>query len=128
MPISSPLGSQNIMAFAATQDPVKAKTFYRDVLGLRLTHEDGFALAFDANGIMLRVTTVEKVAVAPYTILGWQVDDIVAVIAALQARDVKFERYPGLSQDELGIWTAPGGAKIAWFKDPDRNTLSVTEL
>ena len=128
MPTSSPLGSQTIMAFAATQDPAKAKIFYRDVLGLPLTAEDGFALAFDANGIMLRVTTVEKVAVAPYTVLGWQVADIAAVVAALKKRGVKFERYPGLEQDELGIWTAPGGAQIAWFKDPDKNTLSVTEL
>ena len=74
------------------------------------------------------MTTVEKVAVAPYTVLGWQVADIAALVAALEKRGVKFERYPGLDQDALGVWTAPSGAKIAWFKDPDQNTLSVTEL
>ena len=84
MPAKSPLGSQKIMAFAATADPAKAKAFYRDTLGLRLISEDGFALAFDVQGVMLRVTTVQKVAVAPYTVLGWQVEDIAATAKALR--------------------------------------------
>ncbi len=128
MPEKSPLGSQKIMAFAATADPAKAKAFYRDTLGLRLTSEDGFALAFDVQGVMLRVTTVKKVAVAPYTVLGWQVDDIAATANALEKAGVEFQRYQGLPQDELGVWEAPGGAKVAWFQDPDGNTLSITEL
>lgn len=128
MPEKSPLGSQKIMAFAATADPAKAKAFYRDTLGLRLTSEDGFALAFDVQGVMLRVTTVKKVAVAPYTVLGWQVDDIAATANALGKAGVEFQRYQGLPQDELGVWEAPGGAKVAWFQDPDGNTLSITEL
>jgi catechol 2,3-dioxygenase-like lactoylglutathione lyase family enzyme len=125
---NSPLGSQKIMAFAATADPAKAKAFYRDTLGLRLTSEDGFALAFDVQGVMLRVTTVKKVAVAPYTVLGWQVDDIAATAQALKNAGVEFQRYQGLPQDELGVWEAPGGAKVAWFQDPDGNTLSITQL
>ena len=116
------------MAFAATADPARAKAFYRDTLGLRLISEDGFALAFEVQGIMLRVTTVQKVAVAPYTVLGWQVDDIVATAKALQKAGVQFRRYEGMTQDELGVWQSPGGAKVAWFQDPDGNTLSITEL
>jgi catechol 2,3-dioxygenase-like lactoylglutathione lyase family enzyme len=128
MPTESPLGSQKIMAFAATADPAKAKAFYRDVLGLRLISEDGFALAFDVQGVMLRVTTVQKVSVAPYTVLGWQVGDIAVTAKALAKVGIQFRRYQGLTQDELGVWQAPGGAKIAWFQDPDGNTLSITEL
>jgi len=116
------------MAFAATADPAKAKAFYRDTLGLRLMSEDGFALAFDVQGVMLRVTTVKTVAVAPYTVLGWQVEDIAATAKALQEAGVELQRYPGLPQDELGVWQAPGGAKVAWFHDPDGNTLSITQL
>ncbi len=116
------------MAFVATQTPAKAKAFYRDTLGLDLITEDGFALSFDVHGIMLRVTSVKKVAVAPYTVRGWQVKDIVATAKALQQAGVKFERYEGMAQDELGVWNAPGGAKVAWFKDPDGNTLSIAEF
>jgi catechol 2,3-dioxygenase-like lactoylglutathione lyase family enzyme len=100
----------------------------QDTLGLRLISEDHFALAFDAHGIMLRVTNVGKAVVAPYTVLGWEIKDIAATVKALQEAGVKFEHYEGLGQDELGVWHAPGGAKVAWFKDPDGNTLSVTQL
>jgi catechol 2,3-dioxygenase-like lactoylglutathione lyase family enzyme len=116
------------MAFVATQDPRKAKAFYCETLGLRVISEDQFALALDAHGIMLRVSIVEKVIVAPYTVLGWQVEDIVAAAKALVEAGVKFERYPHLTQDALGVWQAPDGAKVAWFKDPDGNTLSLAEL
>jgi catechol 2,3-dioxygenase-like lactoylglutathione lyase family enzyme len=128
MPTQHTLGSQKIMAFVSTQTPADAKAFYRDTLGLRLISEDGFALAFDAHGIMLRVSITEKVVIAPYTVLGWQVEDIVATAKALQKAGVKFERFQGLDQDELCVWNAPGGAKVAWFKDPDGNILSIAEL
>ena len=128
MPTRSVLGSQKIVAFVATRNPVKAKVFYRDTLGLRLVSEDQFALAFDANGTMLRVTTVGKIALAPYTVLGWHVTDIVATAKKLQKAGVSFEHYTGMPQDTLGIWSAPSGAKVAWFKDPDGNTLSITEF
>ncbi|MGA2983872.1 MAG: VOC family protein [Terriglobia bacterium] len=128
MSTGSPLGSEKIMAFVGTQDAAKARAFYQDTLGLRLISEDHFALAFDAHGIMLRVTNVGKAVVAPYTVLGWEIKDIAATVKALQEAGVKFEHYEGLGQDELGVWHAPGGAKVAWFKDPDGNTLSVTQL
>ena len=127
MPTGARLSSQKIMAFAATQNPDAARTFYRDVLGLRLIGEDGFALMFDANGTILRVSFVKEVAAAPYTVLGWQVDDIVPTLEELRQAGVRFERYPALPQDTLGIWTAPGGVKVAWFKDPDGNTLSISQ-
>jgi catechol 2,3-dioxygenase-like lactoylglutathione lyase family enzyme len=128
MPSPSPLRSEKIMAFAGTANPEAAKKFYKDTLGLKLISEDGFALAFDVGGIMLRVTRVEKVAVAPYTVLGWQVKNAAGTAKKLQAAGVKFERFPFLEQDALGIWSAPGGSKIAWFKDPDGNTLSIAQI
>lgn len=116
------------MAFVGTQDQARAKAFYQDTLGLRLTSEDHFALAFDANGIMLRVTNVRKVIITPCTVLGWEVKNIAATIKAMREAGVKFELYEGLGQDELGVWHAPSGAKVAWFKDPDGNTLSITQF
>jgi len=121
------LSSQKIVAFVATQNRSRAKEFYRDALGLPLLSEDHFALVFDANGIMLRVTPVEMAVIAPYTVLGWQVDDIVATAKTLQQKGVTFELFQGLPQDELGVWNAPGGAKVAWFKDPDGNLLSISQ-
>ena len=120
--------SQKLIAFVGTCEPAKAKRFYRDTLGLNLVSEDQFALAFDAGGTMLRVTTVGKVATPGYTVLGWEVPDIEQRATALRNAGVVFERYSGMEQDELGIWNAPSGARVAWFKDPDGNTLSLTEF
>ena len=128
MPDKFQLGEQHVIAFIATSDPDRAKKFYRDTLGLRLVSEElPFALVFDANGIMLRVTIVEKVKPAGYTVLGWQVPKIKPAAEALAKAGVVFERFPGMDQDDLGIWSSPSGAKVAWFKDPDGNTLSISE-
>jgi hypothetical protein len=101
------------------------------VLGLLLISEDEYALVFDAHGTMLRVAIVGEIVLAPYTVLGWQVGDIAAAVRGLAAKGVAFERYPwlekGMDQDGLGIWSAPSGAKVAWFKDPDGNLLSVSQ-
>jgi catechol 2,3-dioxygenase-like lactoylglutathione lyase family enzyme len=122
------LSGQSIIGFVATSDPDRAKKFYRDTLGLPLVSEEmPFALVFDAHGTMLRVTIVEKVVSAGYTVLGWQVPNIVAAAKALSQAGVRFERYSGMQQDELGIWSSPGGASVAWFKDPDGNTLSISQ-
>src|SRR5713226_1478036 len=113
------LSDQCIIGFVATSDPDRAKEFYRDTLGLRLVSEElPFALVFDAHGTMLRVTIVEKLSAAGYTVLGWHVSNVVAAALALKKAGVQFERYPGMEQDELGVWQSPGGAKVAWFKDP----------
>jgi catechol 2,3-dioxygenase-like lactoylglutathione lyase family enzyme len=121
------LGRFDVMAFAPTIDAARAVEFYRDTLGLPLISQDSFAAAFDAHGIMLRVSIVPSFTPQPFTVLGWKVPDIAAVVKELSAAGVKFERYMD-SQDELNIWTAPGGANVAWFKYPDGNILSVTEF
>ena len=122
------LKSRPIVAFVATTDPKRAKPFYAKTLGLRLVSEDGFALAFDAGGTMLRVAIVKTLQPAGYTILGWIVPDIATAVRDLVKRGVMFKRYEGMSQDDLGIWSSPGGARVAWFTDPEGNTLSLTEL
>jgi catechol 2,3-dioxygenase-like lactoylglutathione lyase family enzyme len=122
------LGSTNIVAFVPTKDADKAKAFYVDVLGLRFVKDDGFAVVLDANGIMVRVAKVPPpFTPAQFTILGWQVTDIEKMAAGLQAKGVHFERFGFFEQDDLGIWTAPTGDKVAWFKDPDGNILSVSQ-
>jgi catechol 2,3-dioxygenase-like lactoylglutathione lyase family enzyme len=123
------LSKQKIMAFVDTRDPVRAKAFYAGTLGLRLVSDEApHALVFDANGITLRVSIVKNLTPTGHTVLGWQVADIVVAVKALTQAGVKFERYQGFEQDELGIWTVPNGAgKVAWFKDPDGNTLSISD-
>jgi len=129
MPKEFRLSDHSIVAFVATSDPARSRKFYGDTLALPLIAEQmPFALVYDAHGTMLRVTLVEKVDPAGYTVLGWNVPNIVTAAQGLTAAGVKFERYPGMKQDELGIWTSPGGAKVAWFKDPDGNTLSISQL
>jgi len=122
------LASQKLMAFVAARDLGRARDFYRDRLGLRLVGEDEFALVFDAGGTMLRVTRVEEPAAAPYTVLGWEVDDIIQTAKSLLKAKIGLEHYPGIEQNGLGIWKSPSGAQVAWFKDPDGNTLSITEF
>ncbi len=120
------LASRPIMAFVATQDPERAKPFYRDVLGLKLLSDEPFALVFDAHGTTLRVQKAGPFTPQPFTVLGWEVEDIRAALRALAGRGVVIDRYPQLQQDELGVWDA-GPALIAWFKDPDGNTLSLAQ-
>ena len=102
--------------------------FYRDTLGLSLVSDDPFAIVFDANGTMLRVQKVKELQPAQYTALGWDVPDIYARVKELTSRGVLFERFPGLPQDEHGVWATPSGAKVAWFKDLDGNVLSLTQF
>jgi catechol 2,3-dioxygenase-like lactoylglutathione lyase family enzyme len=121
------LGSTDIVAFVSITDADKARSFYEGVLGLRFVKDDGFALVFDANGIMVRAAKMKEVKPAQFTVLGWQVKNIAAVVAAMRDQGVHFEIFGFFKQDELGIWTAPTGDKVAWFKDPDGNILSVSE-
>jgi len=121
------LGSKKIIAFVPTEDFKKARAFYKGILGLRFVSKDSFALVLDANGIMVRITKVAEFKPQPFTILGWAVPDIAKYVSGLQKKGVTFERYGLPNQDEQGIWSAPGGAKVAWFKDPAGNTLSVSQ-
>lgn len=121
------LGSTNIIAFVPIKDTEKARAFYEGILGLRFVKDDGFALVLEANGIMVRAAKMKEVTPVQFTILGWQVSDIGQVVRGLAAKGVHFEIFGFFKQDELGIWTAPTGDKVAWFKDPDGNILSVSQ-
>jgi len=110
-----------------TRDRARSTAFYLDTLGLTLAHEDDFAAVFNTGGVTLRVSVVPDFAPHEHTILGFQVQDVPATVSALREKGVTFNLYPRFRQDDLGIWTAPGGSpQVAWFKDPDGNTLSVT--
>jgi len=122
------LESSHIVAFAAATDLDRARAFYEQVLGLTVVERSDFACVFDVNGTMLRVTAVPKVCRAGYTVLGWRVTDVTAAVRGLAARGVVFLRYDGMGQDGDGVWTTPGGDKVAWFADPDGNVLSLTQF
>ena len=118
-----------LIAFLAVRNADTARAFYRDRLGLRMLSEDRFALVFDVNGTMLRVVPVGEIPSVRWTVLGWEVPDIAAAARQLEAGGVTLERYDWLKPEEkeTGIWNAPGGDKVAWFKDPDGNTLSISQ-
>lgn len=121
------LGSTNIIAFVPIKDSERSRAFYEGILGLRFIKDDGFALVLDANGIMIRAVKMKDFTPAQFTVLGWQVSDIESVVRELGEKGIHFEIFGFFKQDELGIWTTPTGDKVAWFKDPDGNTLSVSQ-
>jgi catechol 2,3-dioxygenase-like lactoylglutathione lyase family enzyme len=116
-----------LIAFIPTKNAARARIFYEEIIGLRFISEDPFAIVMDANGTMIRVVPVGDFTPFPFTILGWQVDDIHQIIARMTDKGVQFARYSFLEQGADGIWDAPGGAKVAWFTDPDGNTLSLSQ-
>ena len=117
------------MTFLVTADRAAAKRFYTGVLGFAVRAEDDFAVVFDLNGTMLRMATVESRSAPDHTVLGWEVSDVDGTVRALRGKGVVFVEYGDLGQDELGIWHVPGGgARVAWFRDPDENLLSVTQF
>lgn len=117
------------MCFIVTTDRARAKKFYGETLGFKALSEDEYAVVYDLNGIMLRLSTVETHKPEMHTVLGWEVPDIVATVKALTAKGITFNRYPYFEQDELGIWTAPGSSnRVAWFLDPDGNNLSLAQF
>ena len=111
-----------------TRDRTRSIHFYRDTLGLILTSEDGLAAVFDVGGTRLQLSTVADFTPHEHTILGFKVSDVTAAVVGLRERGVVFNILPGFNQDQLGILTVPGTAiRVAWFKDPDGNVLSVTD-
>ena len=120
------LAEAAFIGFVPVRDLAAARAFYEGTLGLRVVGDTPFALVLDAGGTMLRVTPVPELAARPFTVAGWKVPDIASAVRALAGRGVEFTRYDGMAQDDLGIWTAPGGDRVAWFSDPDGNTLSLT--
>jgi len=121
------LGDLTPVSFVPTVDVERARSFYVDVLGLQVLEESPFALVLRSGGGVIRVTPVESHSPAGHTILGWTVLDMATMLSALSSRDVETLRFPWFDQDDQGVWTAPGGALIAWFHDPDGNTLSLTQ-
>jgi catechol 2,3-dioxygenase-like lactoylglutathione lyase family enzyme len=122
------LQSSSIIAFVSATDLERARRFYEHTLGLRFVEQGQFGCVFDANGTMLRITATAEVSSSGYTVLGWRVADIQQAIEVLVANGVTFSRYDGMDQDANGVWTAPGGDKVAWFSDPDGNNLSLTQF
>jgi hypothetical protein len=122
------LDNQPIMAFVATTDAAKARPFYEDVLGLPVRASDPYGINFGMGDRYLRMSIVRDFKPAPWSVLSWVVADIKKMIAALTLKGVVFERYEGLGQDDTGIWAAPDGTKVAWFKDTDQNVLSLTQF
>ena len=121
------LASSKIIGFVPTKDSKKARDFYEHKLGFQFVSDDQFALVMNAGGTMIRIAKAKDFAPAPYTVMGWEVDDMNAIVTWLTARGVVFEKYPFVQDQKLGIWTTPTGEKVAWFKDPDGNVLSVSQ-
>ncbi|MGH7783825.1 MAG: VOC family protein [Candidatus Binatia bacterium] len=121
------LAKCQLAAFAATTDPDKAREFYEKTLGLKLISDEEYAIVFDANGTTLSIQKSGEFTPHPFTSLGWHVDDIETAVNELRERGVAFEQYPRMADDSNSIMTCPNGAKVAWFKDPDGNLLSLDQ-
>ena len=121
------LRDAKLVAFGAITDSARAANFYVGTLGLSLRYEDDFALVLDANGVELRLQKIRALTPAGFTTLGWEVRDVDAVATTLEEQGISLERYRWLEQDARGVWQAPSGARIAWFRDPDGNLLSVAQ-
>ena len=121
------LAKEKTIAFLATTNVNLSLIFYRDLLGLELSNEDDFALVFHLNEIELRIQKLKKLVPQPQTVLGWSVRSIEDAVGKLVSKGISFERFGGMNQNDLGIWDSPSGARIAWFKDPDGNMLSLTQ-
>ena len=121
------LAASKLIGFVPTRDALKARAFYEDKLGFHFVSDDPFALVMKAGETAIRIAKAKDFTPAPYTVMGWEVSDIEAVVKWLTRRGVTFEKYPFVQDRELGIWTTPGGDKVAWFKDPDGNVLSVSQ-
>jgi predicted enzyme related to lactoylglutathione lyase len=124
------LATTPIIGLVPASDPERARAFYEGTLGLSFLSDDGFAIVVKAADTIIRIVRMGEFTPVPYTILGWEVADIEATVAGLAAKGLAFERYPFLPADQvdaLGIWTTPTGSKVAWFKDTEGNTLSLSK-
>lgn len=121
------LANAAVMGFIPTRDFAEARAFYVDILGLAFVSQDEFALEVESNGTHIRIAKVQEFTPFPFTILGWRVPEIVPAVRSLADKGIIFECYQHLQHDEDSIWTAPGGTRIAWFRDPEGNTLSLSQ-
>lgn len=121
------LSSSKMTGFVLTKDYDKARAFYEGKLGFEFVSLDQFALVMNTGQNMIRISKIPTFTPLQSTVLGWEVKDIVAVAKWLAGRGVDLEKYPFVEDKELGIWSAPGGTKVGWFKDPDGNVLSISQ-
>lgn len=121
------ISESSLVGFIPSMDLIKAKSFYTQILGLLLDHEDDYALEFNVRGCRIRINKVNEKFPVPYTVLGWSVMDIGTTVSELIQKGIQFEKFDGLNQRENGICTFPDGSQVAWFKDPDDNILSITQ-
>jgi catechol 2,3-dioxygenase-like lactoylglutathione lyase family enzyme len=116
-----------VIGFIPITDAARARVFYEQSLGLRFLSDDQFALVMEANRTKIRLVRMKEFTPAPFTILGWETTEIEQTVRELIAKGVVFQRYPFVTQDELGIWNTPNGSRVAWFQDPDGNILSISQ-
>jgi catechol 2,3-dioxygenase-like lactoylglutathione lyase family enzyme len=121
------LASSQLQTIICTSRPAEAERFYGEVLGLPLTSHSLGALVYDVGGAVLRVSPVPSMTPSEHTVAGFAVHDIGPVVELLIARGVRIERFPHFPHDADGILTAPDGSRVAWFRDPDGNLLSVVQ-
>lgn len=121
------LAPHNVVAFVPITDAARSRSFYSGLLGLAVESEDDFAIVLKTKDASIRLTKVPAFEPRPFTILGWEVTEIEPIVLTLQKDGIVFEKYPWMPPSDLPIWTAPGGARIAWFKDPDGNVLSLSQ-
>ena len=120
--------SAELVAVASSTDLERSRTFYESVLELDVDEVTPYACVARSGSTTLRITLAEGWTPQPFTVLGWTVEDIRAELAVLRKRDVDPLRFGGMDQDSDAVWTAPGGAQVAWFTDSDGNVLSFTQL
>lgn len=118
---------QPLLSFVPISDSAAAQAFYSGVLGLDLLEDTPFALVYRVPGGTLRLAKTPNFKPQPFTLVGWDVPDIVGDMNSLREKGVVFLQFDGLPQDDNGIWTVPDGTKICWFADPDGNVLSLTQ-
>jgi len=121
------LADSKLIGFVPSKDSKRSREFYEGKLGFQFVSDDQFALVMQAGESMIRIAKAAKFTPAEYTVMGWEVNDIGTIVKWLNGRGVTFEKYPFVQDQELGIWTTPNGDKVAWFKDPDGNVLSLSQ-
>jgi len=121
------LAASKLIGFVPTRDSKRSREFYEGKLGFQFVSDDQFALVMQAGDSMIRIAKADNFKPAQYTVMGWEVTEIEAMVKWLNGRGVVFEKYPFVQDQKLGIWTTPNGDKVAWFKDPDGNVLSLSQ-
>lgn len=122
------LSQSKLQSIIWTARLADAEAFYRDVLGLAVKAKSDGALVFDVNGGDLRVSPVPSTRPSEHTVLGFAVADVDRTVECLQGKGVELERFAGFPHASNGVLTTPDGSRVAWFRDPDGNLLSVVQF